>query len=102
MNYLQKFVQPLFQLFYAKIYLSKDYKHHEKFKKHSLLIQRIEAESIILGLICYDKVIKEKFGTENVKIERAHRIGKEERDEPSQKKTIIAKFLNFKDKEKVL
>ena len=50
----------------------------------------------------YHKVIKEKLGTENVEIERAHRIGKEERDEPSQKKTIIAKFLNFKDKKKVL
>ena len=35
---------------------------------------------------------------ENVEIERAHRIGKEERDEPSEKRTIIVKFLNYKDK----
>ena len=47
-------------------------------------------------------VIKEKLGTENVKIECAHKIGKEERDDPSQKRSIIAKFLNYKDKEKVL
>ena len=48
------------------------------------------------------KVIKEKLGIENVEIERAHRIGKEERDDPSQKRTIIAKSLNYKDKEKVM
>ena len=48
------------------------------------------------------KLIKEKSGIENVEIERAHRIGKEGRDDPSQKRTIIAKFLNYKNKEKVL
>ena len=32
-------------------------------------------------------------------MERAHRIGKKERDDSSQKRTIIAKFLNYKDKE---
>ena len=48
------------------------------------------------------KLIKEKLGIENVEIERAHRIGKEERNYHSQKRTIIAKFLNYKDKEKVL
>ena len=36
---------------------------------------------------------------ENVEMERAHRIGKKERDDSSQKRTIIAKFLNYKDKE---
>ena len=46
--------------------------------------------------------MKEKLGIENVKIERAHRISKKERDEPSKKRTIIAKFLNYKDKEEVL
>ena len=30
------------------------------------------------------------------------KIRKEERDDPSQKRTIIAKFLNYKDKEEVL
>ena len=39
------------------------------------------------------KLIKEKLEIENVKIERAHRIGKEERGDPSQKRTIIATFL---------
>ena len=39
---------------------------------------------------------------ENVEIEHAYRISKEERHGPSQKRTIIANFLNFKDKEKVL
>ena len=48
------------------------------------------------------KLIKEKLGTENVEIERAHKIGKKERDDPSQKRAIVAKFLNHKDKEKVL
>ena len=48
------------------------------------------------------KLIKEKLGIENVEIERAHRIGKEERNYSSQKRTIIATFLNYKDKEKVL
>ena len=45
------------------------------------------------------KLIKEKLVIE---IEHAHKIGKEERDDPSLKRTIIAKFLNYKDKEKVL
>ena len=45
------------------------------------------------------KLIKEKLGIENVEIERAHIIGKEGKNDPSQKKTIIAKFLNYKDKE---
>ena len=44
------------------------------------------------------KLIKEKLRIENIETERAHRIGKEERDDPSQKRTIIAKFLNYKDK----
>ena len=44
----------------------------------------------------------EKLGTENVEIERAYGIGKEERDDPSQKRTVIAKFSNNKEKEKVL
>ena len=35
---------------------------------------------------------------ENVESERAHRIGKEGRDDPSEKRTIIAKFLNYKEK----
>ena len=48
------------------------------------------------------KLIKEKLGIENVEIERAYRIGKEERDDQSQRRTIIAKLLNYKDKEKVL
>ena len=48
------------------------------------------------------KLIKEKLGIENLEIERAHRIGKEERNDPSQKRTIIANFFNYKDKEKVL
>ena len=32
-------------------------------------------------------------------MERAYRIGKKERDDSSQKRKIIAKFLNYKDKE---
>ena len=40
------------------------------------------------------KLIKEKLGTENVEIGCTHRIGKEETDDPSQKRTITAKFLN--------
>ena len=39
------------------------------------------------------KFIKEKLGIENVGIERAHRIGKEGRNDPSQKRTIKGKFL---------
>ena len=46
------------------------------------------------------KLIKEKLGTENVKIERAYRIGKERRDETSQKRISLS--LIYKDKEKVL
>ena len=48
------------------------------------------------------KKVKEKLGIENVDIEHAHRIDKEERDDPSQKRTIIAKFLHYKDKVKIL
>ena len=46
--------------------------------------------------------IKEKLGIENVEIELDHKIGKEKGDEPSLKRTIVAKFLNCKDKAKVL
>ena len=46
------------------------------------------------------KLIKEKLGTENVKTERAYRIGKERRDETSQKRISLS--LIYKDKEKVL
>ena len=46
-------------------------------------------------------VIKEKLAIENVEAERAHRIGKEKRNDPSHKRTVIAK-LNYKGKEKVL
>ena len=48
------------------------------------------------------KLINGKLGIENIEIESAHRIGKEERDEPSQKRTFIATFLNDKDKNKEL
>ena len=48
------------------------------------------------------KLVKEKLGTGNVEIKRAHRIGKEKKDYPSQKRTIIAKFLNYKSKKKLL
>ena len=46
------------------------------------------------------RLMKKKLRIENVEIERAHRINKE--DDPSQKRTIIIKSLNAKDKEKVL
>ena len=48
------------------------------------------------------KIIKEKLEIENVEIERAWRICKEERDDLSQKGTITTKFLNYKDKKVVL
>ena len=48
------------------------------------------------------KLIKEKLGIENVETECAHRISKGERDKPSQKRTVIAKFFNYKDKDKAL
>jgi hypothetical protein len=47
--------------------------------------------------------LKEKLGiTNNIQIERAHRTGR--KHEPGQKKrrTIVVKFLNFKDKETIL
>ena len=48
------------------------------------------------------KLINGKLGIENIEIESAHRIGKEERDEPLRKRTFIATFLNDKDKNKEL
>ena len=48
------------------------------------------------------KVIKEKLGIQNAEIERAHRIGNKKMYDPSQERTIIAKLLNYKNKEKVL
>ena len=48
------------------------------------------------------KLVKEKLGIENIETECAHRISKGERDKPSQKRTIITKFFNYKDKDKVL
>ena len=46
----------------------------------------------------FKKLIKKKLKAENVKIECANGVRKEKRDDPSQKTTIIAKFLNHKDK----
>ena len=46
-----------------------------------------------------EKLIKQKLGIEIAEIERAHRMGKEERDDPSHKRTIIAKFLNYEGKD---
>ena len=48
------------------------------------------------------KLMKGKLRIENVEIKHARRIGKEESDDPSQKRTIKVKFLSYKDKEKVL
>ena len=48
------------------------------------------------------RLSRKKLGFENVEIERAHIIGKEERDDPSQKRTIAAKRFNYKNNEKVL
>ena len=39
---------------------------------------------------------------ENAEIEHAHRFDKKERDNLSQERTIIAKYLNYKEKVKVL
>ena len=49
-------------------------------------------------------LIREQLGIKNeVVIEHAHRVGgKADKDDPSYRRTIVAKFLNFKDKEKVL
>ena len=47
-------------------------------------------------------LIKKKLGINNVEIKSAHRMGIKERDDPSQKRTIIAMFLNCKDKERVM
>ena len=48
------------------------------------------------------RLSRKKLGLENVEIERAHIIGKEERDRPSQKRPIITKCFNYKNNEKVL
>ena len=42
------------------------------------------------------RFVKGKLGIENVDIERAHRIRKGERDDPSRKRAIITKFFNYK------
>lgn len=49
----------------------------------------------------FKEVIKQKLEAGNVKIECANGVRKEKRDDPSQKRTIIAKFLNHNDKQKV-
>ena len=46
----------------------------------------------------FKEVIKQKLEAGNVKIECANGVRKEKRDDPSQKITIIAKFLNHNDK----
>ena len=45
---------------------------------------------------------KKKKGIENVEIECAQRMGKEQWDDASQKRTIIDTFFNYKDRENVL
>ena len=49
--------------------------------------------------------VKEKLGIEeDISIERAHRTGKIQRNDGTRnkKKTIVVKFLNFKDKSRNL
>ena len=46
----------------------------------------------------FKEVTKQKLETGNVKTECANGVRKEKRDDPSQKRTIIAKFLNHNDK----
>ena len=58
-----------------------------------------ESENIITNFV------KEKLGIkEDISIERAHRTGKIQRNDGTRnkKKTIVAKFLNFKDKSRNL
>ena len=58
-----------------------------------------ETESIITDFV------KEKLGIEeDILIERAHRTGKIQRNDGTRnrKRTIVVKFLNFKDKSKIL
>ena len=47
--------------------------------------------------------VRRKLQEQDIEIERAHRIGKTMIDGvPNKKRTIIDKFLNFKDKQEVL
>ena len=58
-----------------------------------------ESESIIT------EFVKEKLGIEeNIFIERAHRTGKIQRNDGiiNRKRAIVVKFLNFKDKSRIL
>ena len=58
-----------------------------------------ESESIITNFV------KEKLGIEeDILIERAHRTGKIQRNDGARnrKRTIVVKFLNFKDKSRIL
>ena len=50
------------------------------------------------------QLLKDKLEIEGVKIERAHRSGIEryENDERNTKRTIIVKFLNYKEKQKII
>ena len=49
------------------------------------------------------KILKDKLGIENVEIERAHRTGPRVDIEGKKKnRTIVAKFLNYKDRENIL
>ena len=49
-----------------------------------------------------NRIISEQLGlnAENILIERAHRVGKKK--ETGKPRTIVAKFLSFKDREKIL
>ena len=58
-----------------------------------------ESESIIT------EFVKEKLGIEeNIFIERAHRMGKIQRNDGiiNRKRAIVVKFLNFKDRSRIL
>ena len=48
------------------------------------------------------QLTKKKKGIENVEIECAQRMGKQQWDDASQKRTIIDTFFNYKDRENVL
>ena len=47
------------------------------------------------------EILKNKLELEDVKIERAHRMGKFNRDQ-TQPRTIIFKLASWKDKEEIL
>jgi hypothetical protein len=78
----------------------------DRSRRNNLRFEGIEETEGETWENCEEKIkllLKGKLGIDKeITIERAHRTGKNKNEDTKRKRTIVAKFLNFKDRESIL